>query len=76
MGKCFSSCIAVMVSGTTGQTNEFGSVFLKTYYCLIKKICFKQFRLKSIASSHKLNPPALPESQSFLEVFVLHFEMS
>lgn len=76
MGKCFSSCIAVMVSGTTGLTNEFGSLFLKTYYCLIKKICYKQFRSKGITSSNLLNPPALPESQSFTEAFILSFEMS
>lgn len=66
-----------MVSGTTGLTNEFGSLFfLKTYYCLIKKFCYKRFRLKGITSSRMLKPPALPESQSFLEAFVLCFEMS
>lgn len=51
-------------------------LFLKTYYCLIKKVCYKRFRLKGITSSHTLNPPALPESQSFPEAFVLSFEMS
>jgi len=75
MGKCFSSCIAAMVSGTTGLTNEFGSLFLKIYCCLIK-ICYEQFRLKGITSSRMLNPPAPPESQNFLEAFVLTFEMS
>lgn len=29
MGKCFSSCTAVVVSGTVGLTNEFGSLFEK-----------------------------------------------